>query len=194
MQKLTRQVLNTEDSIFKLSDKVRVLKYHPLAMAILIKPCFFYVYVQSQVSAFRQLEQLIIEVVESQTKGVQIIYCDSQERGHRDSFELDSEYKGRLMKILLQPLGTLDFLRDRREREVNRQAAFPARLVDSRVLELFRTVLLSATEPENVAFVDEFLEDWIKVLVKSIDKDAALIRRLLKDKPANAQDNNEEEK
>lgn len=37
-----------------------------------------------------------------------------------------------------------------------------------------------------VDFVNEFLEDWIKLLVKSIDRDPALIRRMLKDKPANA--------
>ena len=93
---------------------------------------------------------------------------------------------GRLVKNLLQPLGTLCLPRDRRERDALRAPSFPSRLVDSRVLEHFRTDLLNAVDADVVEFINEFLEDWVKLLVKSIDRDPALIRRMLKDKPANA--------
>ena len=91
-------------------------------------------------------------------------------------------------------MGTLDLPRDRRERDGSRSPSFPARLVDSRILEQFRTNLLGSTDASTVSFVNEFLEDWVKLLVKSIDRDPALIRKLLKDKPPNAQDTTEEEK
>ena len=123
---------------------------------------------------------------EDQSNGVQVIYCDSQGRDQRDTFELGQEYKGRIVKMLMQPLGTLCLPRDRRERDAQRAPSFPSRLVDSRVLEHFRTNLLASSDTKIIDFVNEFLEDWIKLLVRSIDRDPALIRRMLKDKPANA--------
>ena len=56
-------------------------------------------------------------------------------------------------------------------------------MVDSRLLELFRTDLL--VSESHIDFVNEFLEDFIKVVVKAIDRDPALIRRFLRDRRAN---------
>lgn len=83
----------------------------------------------------------------------------------------------------MQPLGKVGHGSDRVE---NRGATFPQRLADSQVLEQFRTQVIGVIdEPELVDFVNEFLEDFIKVLVKVCDKDAALISRLLFDRKAN---------
>lgn len=65
------------------------------------------------------------------------------------------------------------------------------------MLELFRGELLSfVSEDGKVAeFVDEFLEDFMKAVIRAIDRDPALIRKFLKDKPASeepAEENKED--
>ena len=170
-----------------------MLKYHPLVISLLVESSYWDVYAQTQHKVFEQLEELIIELTEAQRNGVRMLYVSST--GNEDSFELGCEYLGRMVKNLLQPLGTLCLPRERRDRDASRAPSFPQRLVDSKVLEHFRTVMLPATQQEDkmVSFVNEFLEDWIKLLCRAIDRDPALIRRMLKDKPANAQDDPAEE-
>ena len=124
--------------------------------------------------------------------GVQIIYVDSV--SSLASFELNTEYKGRLVKTLLKPLSTQGIVSDRNDRG-QRIPAFPQRLVSSRILEHFRTAILPETEDASMtSFVDEFLEDFIKVLVRALDRDPALITKLLKGKKINdSSTTNEEE-
>ena len=69
------------------------------------------------------------------------------------------------------------------------------------MLELFRGELLSfVSEDGKVAeFVDEFLEDFMKAVIRAIDRDPALIRKFLKDKraseePAEENKDSEEQK
>ena len=77
-------------------------------------------------------------------------------------------------------------------------ATFPSRLVESQVLEYLRCDVLAelnnatgsdamGKEQRNsaVSFVNEFLEGLIGVIVRVIDRDAALIRRLMRDQKAN---------
>lgn len=94
--------------------------------------------------------------------------------------------------MLLAPVGTLNQSKERRDRDrdTQRTTSFPSRLIDSRILEHFRTSVLSSSDN----FANEFLEDFIKVLVKALDKDPALIRKMLRDRPANATLTEEEEK
>lgn len=85
--------------------------------------------------------------------------------------------------------------RDRHDRS-QRSPTFPTRFIESDVIELFRTDLLPKVEGhvEIASFVDEFLEDFIKSIIRAIDREPTLIRKLLKDKRVNAADPPEENK
>lgn len=132
-----------------------------------------------------------MDLLEGHKKGGQLIYVDSLDS--QASFELNTEYRGRLVKSLLKPLSTLGMGNDRNDL-ARRIPAFPQRLASSRILEYFRTEILPETKDTSlIAFADEFLEDFVKVLVRAIDRDQALIIKLLKDKKIN-DDSNEEEK
>lgn len=58
------------------------------------------------------------------------------DRNSGNSFELTTEYKGKIVQRFMQPLGKVGHGSDRVE---NRGATFPQRLADSEVLEQFRT-------------------------------------------------------
>lgn len=88
IRKLVREVLGSE-SLHKHSDKIMVLKYHPLVTALLIEPSYWDVYMQTQLPAFQQLESAVVNWSEGHRSGVQVLYCDSQERNSRDTFELN---------------------------------------------------------------------------------------------------------
>ena len=105
-------------------------------------------------------------------------YCEG--KGSENSFELCGEFKGKLIQKLMQPLGVSSLVS---ERVRSQNVTFPQRLAESSVLEYFRTQLIGITDDNAIVnFVNEFLEDFIKVVARSIDKDPALIRRFLADR------------
>jgi hypothetical protein len=72
---------------------------------LLIDTSFEDIYMQEELNAFKILESKVLSWIDVYSKG-QIFYCGSETRS-LDSFELDTEYKGRVIKALLRPLGTI---------------------------------------------------------------------------------------
>ena len=66
-----------------------------------------------------------------------MLYCESSERNSEDSFELSLEYRGKIVQRLMQRLANQVYMHN--DRSEYRNAVFPQRLVDSQVLEHFRT-------------------------------------------------------
>lgn len=72
----------------------------------------------------------------------------------------------------MRPLGTIG---TRERHAAVRSPTFPQRLLESTILEKFRTEFLVAASDDSamVNFVNEFLEDFTKLVVKIIDRDPA---------------------
>ena len=107
IRKLSRELLNTDSLIVTDEGKVGLLKYHPLLTMLLIDTSFEDVYLQDELNSFKILETKVLSWIDLFSKG-KIYYCGSP-TSSEDSFELDTEYKGRMIKALLRPLGTIGF-------------------------------------------------------------------------------------